>query len=404
MLLTALTLFCACSNENEAVIENENSLSAPEDTDKTDGINEDSSSEQGEGESEEPKEKLDLSSVSGEAVNFFDIWPEEEPATEYSFENIEYAEKWKDMLFSPDIVLIKAADGHNELQSGQLSAENVSLIFAFLESLSPKNFSPDSELNPSTGGAVAFGAFEENGSELWKVTYNGNWLVIHINGEEKGYIFDVEGQRTAKSPFDFLFPAPPIEPQVSEPVDTENQAFEKLRDIYYTDPLKISFDLGSYPGDTDIERFTPIYRTVYDYSDGAGYQMFKTDIMNGKTFLELTAPTDTYYVAYGENGTESSAMVTLEDGKYRLGMLFSDDNCKHFAMPETQELISLAGKLDLSKTICRRVQFIGYADGILINDGANEYFYVIGTTGESADDFSEGELLSAAELAEKMFG
>ena len=191
--------------------------------------------------------------------------------------------------------------------------------------------------------------------------------------------------------------------ETEESAEAKNASFEKLINIYYKDTNGYAFDFGDYAGNIDTEKFTPIYQTVYDYSDFVEYQLFGAEIKNGKSFMELTEPTERFYIAYYEPEEESTMELYLEDGKYNFGMRFVDDKYKNFAIPKTEELLALSEKLDLEKTECRYVRIIGYASGILINDGMNEYFYVISTGSYAMGEFSEGELVAWEELAERMF-
>ncbi|MBR3610936.1 MAG: hypothetical protein IKL57_05660 [Oscillospiraceae bacterium] len=408
VLAALMLVFGGCSNEEPVLIENENNLSSLEVADEPEETPEDFPSE-----SEEPKpeeqekpeeehelasiENFDFSRISGKSVKSGEICFETDNIPlEYAFDETGHFSRWEKDLFSPEIAEIKAADGHDIARFGELSAKDIKGIFAFLDGFEAGFFDEKSELNPHTGGALYFGAYDKDGKELWTATFNGGWLIIHLAGDAERIIYDVDNQNVPWPSFEFLEPEP-----IAENTDSD---FNKLRDIYYSDPKKISFDFGSYTGNVDIGMFTPIYQTVYDYSDGAGFQMFKADIKNGRTFLELSEPTERFYIAYYEENEKSTMELYLEDGIYKFGMKFTDDKYDHFAMPKNEDLVSIARKLDLSKTECRYLRIIGYADGIFFGDGANEYFYVIGTGIDAMDDFSAGELVSAEKLAEAMFG
>lgn len=398
-LMAALMFFVFCSCEKDLPAKDNSDIptaSEPEDIPET--VPEETPENiPGEVPEEKPEEIPDVSHILGTAVKNIEIWNENEsPSSDYVYELTDHFDRWKNLLFSPEISVLKAADAHDIVRYGEISLEDVEAVFRFLNGFEPGVFDENSELNPHTGGGLCFGAYTNSGDEIWKAVYNGGWLIIHLAGDEKSFVYNVEGQNTEWPAFEFLEPEPIVSNTIS--------AFEKLCKIYYTEPENAVFDTADYPGEIDTEKFTRIYQTEYYYSDGSDYQMFKADIKNGKTFSELIVPTDRFFVSYLENGEVSTMELTYTDGVYVFGMRFPEDNGERFIMPETPELSDLAKKLDLRTTECRNVRLIGYADGILMTDGQSEYFYVLGVGANSIDDMKNGDLLSSAELAEKMFG
>lgn len=387
LMAALLIAFAACSNEEPVLVKNENGLSSQK-------VPENSIAEK---EEPVPEETFDFSEISGKVARSDEICFETENIPwEYAFEQTEHFDRWKKLLFSPEIAEIKAADGHDAVKLGELSQKDVKDIFTFLGGFEPGTFDEKSELNPHTGGAIHFGAYDKNGNSLWTASFNGGWLIIRLEDDEECIIYDVDKQNVEWPSFEFL---------KTEPIAENNDsAFDNLCEIYYNETGEYSFDMTNVDAGIDPAMFTQIYQTVYDYSDFVGYQMFKTEIENGKTFMELTEPTENYYIAFYEDGEECAALFALSEGEYRFVMAIKGNGLKCFALPEAEEVISLAKELDLSKTECKHVRIIGYMDGILINDGEKEYFYVLGVGTYALGNFFEGELLTTAELAERMFG
>ena len=46
--------------------------------------------------------------------------------------------------------------------------------------------------NPATGGGVCVVAFDSDDEQLWSVLITGNWLVVHLPGDEFQRVLEIE--------------------------------------------------------------------------------------------------------------------------------------------------------------------------------------------------------------------
>ena len=46
--------------------------------------------------------------------------------------------------------------------------------------------------NPATGGGVCVEAFDSDDEQLWSVLITGNWLVVHLPGDEFRRVLEIE--------------------------------------------------------------------------------------------------------------------------------------------------------------------------------------------------------------------